>query len=116
MEIGIVMLETAFKTRLLTLAVNNYLVVVDSKIFLEEVGNLFPDIIRKTNVFPCKINTSFEQTFVIPKGADLVEDIKYVRIQIVIFLESSNFTTWYNISVYEKLLRTVSEYTVGLFH
>lgn len=46
---------------------------------------MFSDISLKINVFPCTINISFEETFVIPNGGDQVDEIKYVNTKNVFF-------------------------------
>lgn len=109
-EFDIVVIETAFKNRLLTLSVNNNLNYIDPKLFLENISEIFPDIMQKINLYPCKINTSLVGVFVMPKGEDQTGEIKYINTKNVIFLENYNPIEWYNEN--EQLLKKISEFTI----
>lgn len=106
LEFEIVISETAFKNRLLTVSVNNNLGILDPKIFLEEIESIFPEIIAKVGSFPCKINTSLVGHFVNPSkenNENNSENIKYINTKNSIFLRSSDPTKWYHENVYETI-------------
>lgn len=111
LEFEIVVSETSFKNRLLTISVQNNLGILDPKIFLEEIENIFPQIIKKVNSFPCKINTSLVGHFVNPRNEDESDTIKFINTKNAIFLNVTDPIKWYHENVYETILKKICEFS-----
>lgn len=122
LDFNIIVTEHAFKSRLLTVQIQNNFALKDPKIFLEESCKVFPKIIEKVDLFPCKINSSLIGKFIVPKVSNdneveernLISDIKYINTKNVIFFESSNPVEWFVEHILEKILKKFSEFAERL--
>lgn len=118
LNFDIVVTEKAFKSRILTIQILNNLNIKDPSIFLQKCSEIFPLIIKKINIFPCKINVSFIGEFIIPKVGDgseenseeIVSDVKYLNTKNITFFESSNPIQWFMENIFDKLLKKFSEF------
>lgn len=79
----VVTVESAFKCRLLTLRIKNNLGFFDPVLFLREISLMFPNLVTRVNLFPCKINATLCGNFIIPKGSNKEESIEGINDKIM---------------------------------
>lgn len=116
LELDPVIVETAFKCRLLTIEIKNNLGILDPVLFLNEIQKIFPNLIKQIKLFPCKVNATFIGNFIIPKGdengeKDITEKIIYFNTKNEILYDLSDINQFYENSIAQKILTKLSEFS-----